>query len=261
MNKYIAKYKLENGEKRESLAYKLNITGNIQEIPTRLPRKFCNNTKKQNTDKSTGYIRIEKVEDNNYVGFQVDGNNRFVINDFTVTHNCTNVFSKRFIIETVDSDNKKKFVQEYSDNMLTKTPAKITSNSGKSYTKITFIPDYKLFGMRGLEADTILLIQKRILDCIACTSATVQIYLNGERLKGKGLVDYTKYFFEDNKIFHDSYSETVKGVEYIWEWASAPYDNYEQVSFVNGNATIQGGKHVDYILYQIINKLKILIFA
>ena len=45
-------------------------------------------------------------------------------------------------------------------------------------------------------------------------------------------------------------------VEYIWEYAVVPYHTYEQVSFVNGNSTNNGGKHVDYIVYQIINKLK-----
>ena len=80
--------------------------------------------------------------------------------------------------------------------MTQRTKPKITTNSSKSYTKISFVPDYSRFSMNGLEDDSILLIRKRVLDCIACTSANVQIYLNGERLRGKGLVDYTKYFFD-----------------------------------------------------------------
>ncbi len=258
---YMAKYKLANGEERESLAYKINISGNIEDIPTLLPRKQCKNTKKQNTDKSTGYIRIEKVPDDKYIGFEIDGNQRFVINDFTVTHNCTNIYSQKFIVETIDSNEKKKFVQEYSENMTQKTKAKITNNSGKSYTKITFLPDYKRFDMNGLEDDTVLLIRKRVLDCIACTNGNVQVYLNGEKLKGKGLIDYTKYFFEGEKVITESHVERIKSkngevTEYVWEYAIVPYSQYEQVSFVNGNATTQGGKHVDYIMYQIINKLK-----
>lgn len=260
VNSYMAKYKLENGEEKESLAYKVNISGNIDDIPTLLPRKKCKKTKRQNTDKSTGYIKINKVKNNKYVGFETDGNQRFVINDFTVTHNCTNIFSKKFIIETIDSEEKKKFIQEYSENMTQKTKAKITKNSGKSYTKITFIPDYERFGMKGLEDDTILLICKRVLDCIAFTN-NIQIYLNGEKIKGKGLVDYTKYFFENEKVITESHIEKYKNkngevIEYIWEYAIVPYSQYEQVSFVNGNSTIQGGKHVDYIMYQIINKYK-----
>jgi DNA gyrase/topoisomerase IV subunit B len=173
----------------------------------------------------------------------------------------TNIYSSKFIVETIDSDEKKKFVQEFSNNMTERTKAKITSNSTKSYTKITFTPDYSRFDMEGLEDDTILLIRKRVLDCIACTNPTVQIYLNGEKLKGKGLIDYTKYFFEGEKVINEFHTERIKNkngevTEYIWEYAIVPYSHFEQVSFVNGNSTTQGGKHVDYILYQIINKLK-----
>ena len=173
----------------------------------------------------------------------------------------TNIYSSKFVVETIDSNNKKKFIQEFSNNMTERSKAKITSNSSKSYTKITFTPDYTRFDMIGLEEDTVLLIRKRVLDCIACTNPTVQVYLNGEKLKGKGLVDYTKYFFEGEKVISESFQERVKNksgefVEYNWEYAIVPYSQYEQVSFVNGNATNQGGKHVDYIMYQIINKLK-----
>jgi len=173
----------------------------------------------------------------------------------------SNIFSKKFVIETIDSEEKKKFYQEYANNMTERSKPKITSNTGKSYTKITFIPDYQRFSMKGLEEDTISLINKRVYDCIACTNSGVQVYLNGEKLKGKGLVDYTKYLFDGEKVISESHIETSRNkngqiTEYVWEYAVVPYSQYEQISFVNGNATSQGGKHVDYVLYQIINKLK-----
>lgn len=165
---------------------------------------------------------------------------------------ATNVYSKKFIVETVDSENNKKFVQEYFDNMSKRNPPKITKSSVKSYTKITFIPDYARFDMKGLEDDTIYLLNKRVYDCIANTGNHVSVYLNGEKLKGKGLNDYIKYFVEDEKIIYDSFTQG----EFIWEYAVVPSEHYEQVSFVNGNETRNGGKHVDYILYQIISKIK-----
>ena len=166
----------------------------------------------------------------------------------------TGLFSKKFTIETVDSDNKKKFIQEYTDNMLQRTKPNITSCSVKSYTKITFLPDYKRFDMKELETDTILLIRKRIFDCIAVTHPGVSIYLNGEKLKGKGLLDYYKYFFDVDKVIHEYHSNN-KGM--IWEYAvvPSPFNQFEQISFVNGIDTRMGGKHVDYIIYQITTKL------
>lgn len=178
---------------------------------------------------------------------------------------ASNIYSKKFIVETVDSDTKKKFIQEFSENMSERTKPKITSSQVKSYTKITFVPDYPRFKMKGLEEDSILLMRKRVLDCMACTGTNVNIYLNGEKLKGKGMADYIKYYFEDSKIIQETFNERVKSrtngefIDYSWEYAIVPYHQYEQVSFVNGNATNQGGKHVDYIMYQIINKIKVLL--
>ena len=165
-----------------------------------------------------------------------------------------NLFSTSFIIETVDSDTKKKFIQEYSNNMSTHSKPKITSCSTKSYTKITFIPDYKLFSMKGLEKDTIALLRKRVFDCIAVTHPGVTVYLNGEKLKGKGLLDYYKYFFDGEKVIHESHS-SKDGM--VWEYAivPSPFNQFEHISFVNGIDTRNGGKHVDYIVYQITTKL------
>jgi DNA topoisomerase-2 len=131
---------------------------------------------------------------------------------------------------------------------------------------ISFIPDYSRFEMDSLEDDTILLLKKRAIDTIACTNNSVKVYLNGVLLKGKGMNDYTKYYFDETlvKIYSESFNQKIKSkngeqVEYIWEYSIVPHTHFEQVSFVNGNTTNSGGKHVDFILYQIINKLKVML--
>jgi DNA topoisomerase-2 len=168
------------------------------------------------------------------------------------------IFSKRFIVETVDSERGLKYVQEFSDNMSNKNKPKVTKCSTKSYTKVSFIPDYARFSMKGLEQDTIGLINKRLYDCIACTNKNVSIYLNDEKLKGRGLLDYVKYFFDNDKhkIFHEEIVQRVQSIDFVWEYIIVPWEHFEHVSFVNGNSTYQGGKHVDHIIYQITNKLK-----
>lgn len=170
---------------------------------------------------------------------------------------CANIYSTTFTVETLDSNNKLKFVQTYSNNMSEKTVAKVTKNSGKSYTKITFTPDYARFKMSGLDNESCSLLAKRVIDCIACTDKHVAIYLNGDKLKGKGLQDYTKYFFDENvKVFYDTNNDS----KYTWEWAIIPNEQFEHVSFVNGNNTYIGGKHLDHLVtYQIVNKLKAMI--
>lgn len=67
--------------------YLINIYGlGIEEIPTLCPRKkICQ--KKNKIDTLTYTLQIEKLDVDEYYGFEIDGNRRFVLGDFTVTHN------------------------------------------------------------------------------------------------------------------------------------------------------------------------------
>jgi len=170
----------------------------------------------------------------------------------------SNIYSLKFVVETVDSERGLKFIQEYKNNMSEKSKPKITKCSQKSYTQITFVPDYARFEMKNLENDTIALLNKRIHDCVACTNPNVSVFLNGEKIKGKGLLDYVKYFFDESKstIVQERIDQKINGIDFSWEYIIVPWEHYEQVSFVNGNSTYAGGKHVDYIMYQLINKVK-----
>jgi DNA topoisomerase-2 len=174
---------------------------------------------------------------------------------------CANIYSKKFIVETVDSDLSLKYIQEFTDNMEKHTVPKITKASNRSYTKIVFLPDYSRFGMTHLEDDTIALIDKRVYDCIACTNKNVSIFLNGNKITGKGLVDYSHYFFDKDSVksYYDTNVCKIGKNELVWEYIIVPNDHFEQVSFVNGNSTYQGGKHVDHIVSQITSRLKSLL--
>lgn len=160
----------------------------------------------------------------------------------------TNIFSKKFKIETIDAQNAKKFTQVFSNNMKEKCKPKTVDCSSKSYTRVIFTPDYQKFGMDGLEQDTFDLLKRRAYECIVCTNKNVSVYFNGEKLSGKCLLDYAKYFTEKQPLAHE-----ING---NWEYLVFQNGGYEQVSFVNGNNTTNGGKHVDYILNQIVTGMK-----
>ena len=66
---------------------------------------------------------------------------------------CTNIFSKKFIVETVDSKRKKKYKQEFHNNKSIINKPEIIEYKEKSFTKITFIPDFKRFNIDGLDDD------------------------------------------------------------------------------------------------------------
>ena len=73
-------------EKKEGTYYRTYIHGKgLEEIPVKCPRKKVN-PRKQIKEINTR-IRLEQVGIDNYYGFEIDGNRRFVLGDFTVTHN------------------------------------------------------------------------------------------------------------------------------------------------------------------------------
>jgi hypothetical protein len=81
-----------NGIKKQGTAFRITITGKgIEEIPTLIPRKKAT-PRKQIKDALVTGIKVEYVNDDDYYGFMLDGNCRYLMGDFTVTHNtCTSI--------------------------------------------------------------------------------------------------------------------------------------------------------------------------
>ena len=76
----------------ETTVYRLRIYGDIDKIPVRIKRKKANPWKSPINWQVTG-ISIEKDIIDDYYGFELDGNGRFLLEDMTVTHNTALVLS------------------------------------------------------------------------------------------------------------------------------------------------------------------------
>jgi DNA topoisomerase-2 len=165
-----------------------------------------------------------------------------------------NIYSDKFILETVDANQKKKYVQEWTNNMADKSEPIITNikKGEEPYTKITCYPDFGRFGMtNGIDDDHIGLLRKRAYDISACTSDVVKVYLNDELIKVKKFQDYIKmHYKEEPELFYDTCGDRWK-VGVVYERDAGK----QQVSFVNGIWTYQGGTHVDHVEDQIYKKL------
>ena len=75
------------GEKREGTYYRTTIHGKgLEEIPVKCERKKAK-PRKQIKDALVSRIKVIKKEEDNYYGFELDGNHRYLLGDFTVTHN------------------------------------------------------------------------------------------------------------------------------------------------------------------------------
>jgi hypothetical protein len=74
-------------EKREGTYYKCIISGNgLDEVPVLLQMKKCSERVQTKSDMISG-ITVEPSGMGKYCGFTIDGNRRFLLHDFTVTHN------------------------------------------------------------------------------------------------------------------------------------------------------------------------------
>jgi replicative DNA helicase len=68
--------------------YKVSISGDIDKIPTRVPRKQASPRKQPKNVLHTG-IKVESKGKGEYYGFELDGNHLYCLGDFTVTHNTS----------------------------------------------------------------------------------------------------------------------------------------------------------------------------
>jgi DNA gyrase/topoisomerase IV subunit B len=188
----------------------------------------------------------------------------------------TNVYSKKFTVDVVDSERKRRFYQEFYDNKTRRSSPFVeeSPNHRNGYVQISFIPDYARFGMT-LTTDFIALLKKRVYD-IAGLSDKVAVYYNGNKIECKDFKSYMSlYHFEgmvdpEDEVEEDDdeNSTTVEETDMTyklyhekvndrWEVGLmyAPDCGGKYVSFVNGICTYHGGTHVDYIVKNVISKL------
>ena len=155
-------------------------------------------------------------------------------------------------IETVDHIRKKKYKQRFENNLTTICKPKISASKSKPYTKVTWKPDYKRFGINELTDDMFNLFKKRTFDIGIVTDKSVKVKFNGQLVPNKSFEQYI-----DQYIGTKSESKRIFDSNQRWEVGASlsPLDEFAQVSYVNGINTTKGGKHVDYILNQIVRKM------
>jgi DNA topoisomerase-2 len=200
----------------------------------------------------------------------------------------TNIFSTFFSIETVDGNRKRKFYQEFRNNMGEKDEPIITELKARptTYTKIVFKPDLQKFGLENLTDDIVSLLTRRVYD-IAGIHQKIKVFFNDKKIEANTFKKYIDFYdfgelkierldvaldettvAEDDTISIDSSTNKEKKNDIIYEeindrWKVAvmyhPTYGHESISFVNGICTYNGGNHVDYVLNNIIDKLKTII--
>ena len=156
-------------------------------------------------------------------------------------------------IETVDHVRGLKYVQEFKNNLDEICKPKITKCKGKPYTQVSFIPDFKRFGVKKLSTEMFNIMRKRTYDIGAVTDKSVKVTFNKEVVPYKTFQQYVNAYIGDKGETPRVYEKEHER----WEYAVclSPLEEFTQVSFVNGINTSKGGTHVNYITNQIVKKL------
>ena len=67
---------------------------------------------------------------------------------------------------------------------------KVSKNSGKSHTKISWIADFVRFGLDGYSKEMYQLMERRLYDIAGVTDKQVNVYYNGKMIKQKSFDKY-----------------------------------------------------------------------
>ena len=164
-------------------------------------------------------------------------------------------------IETVDAKTGQKYVQEFKNNLNIIEKPTITKCKNKPYTSVSFKPDFKRLGLQeeNFDKDFKALLIRRIFDIAAVTDKSIKVKYNSLKLD-PDVKDFESYanLYIGCKSEHPRLYEKANE---RWEYTVclAPNEEFTQVSFVNGIHTSKGGKHVEYIVGQLVKKLTLYI--
>ena len=153
-----------------------------------------------------------------------------------------NIFSTRFTFESYDPKTKIHYTQTWTNNMKERGEPVIKKKKAKGtkpFTKITWTPDFKRFGMEdGYTQECVHQYKKHIYDCAMIT--TVPCSFNGEKIHFTNILDYAKLYktpSNDNEVLRIEYKNSSVVLMRANE--------FSQISFVNGINTKEGGVHVE----------------
>ena len=172
-----------------------------------------------------------------------------------------NIFSTRFLVETLSPASGKSYSQTWTKNMsVCEKPTIKKSSSSKGYVNISFSPDTTrfagAFNDNSIIKDMEQVFQTRVLEIAAMAGKDVKVSYNSSEIKTNTFEKYVKLFMSDEKnIAYEKCSDR-------WEVAVILVKNLfdnditlpdeKQISFVNGINTKKGGKHVETVFKNLI---------
>lgn len=157
---------------------------------------------------------------------------------------ATNCFSKNF--RGITDDSKKTFNILYTENAL-KSEFKLSKSSGKTGTTVTFELDLEKFNVDAIDQVHIDIIKHRLVD-LKASFPLINFKLNGKRIGINTFKKYVDLFSKESVI--------IKTNQYKFAIFPNNMDDFKHYTYLNGLKLPDGGSHIDYIMGQIVNRLR-----
>jgi len=113
----------------EGVYSRLNISGNVSEIPVRITRKAAGTRRQKKNVLRTGFCIVPVGKREEFFGFALDGDHRYLLDDFTVTHNTgKTVVASQVVAESL-GDDRMLFIC-HREELVSQTIAKLRQITG-----------------------------------------------------------------------------------------------------------------------------------
>ena len=170
------------------------------------------------------------------------------------------IFSKKFTIEVWDNKRSLYYVQTFESNLSKINKPKIEKYKDTKILggiKISIEPDFEKFKTNNFSSDMISLLNRRVVDLIGLCKKDIKIYLNSKQIpRSDDFESYLQLYHSDQPWF---IGRCVKNQH--WAFAIRFNDGKNispqtHISFVNGINTNRGGKHVEYIIDLLLERMQ-----
>lgn len=114
--------------------WRIAVSGEVSEIPTKLPRKQAPERTLKYPAYHTGF-KVEPIGEGDYYGFELDGDHLYLLGDFTVTHNTALVIDS--MVHTADKGGIGGLVSLEMDNdeVDSRFAARMTSYDSRKFLR------------------------------------------------------------------------------------------------------------------------------
>lgn len=178
-----------------------------------------------------------------------DDEGRILLGMNGVGSSLTNIFSKEFIAEVYDGTQHG--ILTCRNNLSEKECVIKNKSSVKTGTTISFIPDFKRFGLKKIDETHINLIHQRLM-FLSITYPEIKFKFNDEVVRFKNAKNFMNCFSDHFVAIMDE-EEPPKFLIGVIPNTS---DEFNHKSYVNGADCVLGGNHLDVINNELVGRIK-----